>query len=69
MAGRQAQGTSNAAEFSVADGSLVTWTDTKSRLTQARFAADGKSLVATLITGPGKVKPWQPWPAMGQVQV
>ncbi|MCF7789987.1 MAG: hypothetical protein K9N47_27960 [Prosthecobacter sp.] len=69
MAGRQAQGTWNAALFSAADGSLVSSMDTKSRMTHARFAADGKSLMATVITGHGKVKPGQPWPAMGRVQV
>jgi hypothetical protein len=68
MAGRQAQGTWNAALFSAADGSLVSSMDTKSRMTRARFAADGKSLIATVITGPGKVKPGK-WEAMGRVQV
>jgi WD40 repeat protein len=68
MAGRQAQGTWNAAVFSAADGSLVTSMDTKSRLTRARFTADGKSLVTGVITSPGKVKPGQ-WAAMGRVQV
>ncbi|MFZ2277304.1 MAG: hypothetical protein WAW39_05865 [Prosthecobacter sp.] len=68
MAGRQAQGTWNAALFSAADGSLVSSMDTKSRMTRARFTADGKSMIATVITGPGKVKPGK-WEAMGRVQV
>jgi WD40 repeat protein len=68
MAGRQAQGTWNAAVFSAVDGSLVTSLDTKSRLSHARFAADGKTLITSVITSPGKVKPgkWQP---SGRVQV
>ena len=69
MAGRQAQGTWNAAVFSAADGSLVSSLDSKSRLTRSRFTADGKSLITSVITSPGKVKPGQPWAAMGRVQV
>ncbi|WP_395747031.1 WD40 repeat domain-containing protein [Prosthecobacter sp.] len=69
MGGRQAQGTWNVAVFSAADGSLVTSLDSKSRLTRARFTADGKGLVASVIVGPGKVKAGQPWAAMGRVQM
>ncbi len=68
MAGRQAQGTWNAALFNSKDGSLVSSMDTKSRLTQARFVTGGKSLITSVITSPGKVKPGQ-WQAMGRVQV
>jgi len=68
MAGRQAQGTWNAALFSAADGTLISSMDTKSRLTRARFTADGKGMVASVITGAGKVKPGH-WEPMGRVQL
>lgn len=67
MAGRQAQGTWNVAVFSAADGSLVSSLDSKSRLTNARFTTDGKGMVASVITGAGKVKPGH-WEPMGRVQ-
>src|SRR5262249_46912755 len=45
MAGRQAQGTWNAAIFSARDGSLVQSIDTKKRITHAFFTEDGQTLV------------------------
>ena len=68
MAGRQAQGTWNAALFSAADGALVASLDTKQRVTQARFTADGGRLVlAGALSQPGP-KGGQ-WPQWGRVQV
>lgn len=63
MAGRQAQGTWNAALFSTADGSLVHSMDTKKRITQARFTADGQSLIIAGATGqPRRTEGvWPPW--------
>ncbi|MDB6070544.1 MAG: repeat protein [Verrucomicrobiales bacterium] len=68
MAGRQAQGTWNAALFSAADGSLVHSIDTKKRITHARFTADGKSLILTGANGQPAPKAgvWGPW---GRLQV
>ena len=68
MAGRQAQGTWNAAVFSATDGSLVHSLDTKKRITHARFTADGKSLLISGATGQGPKKDGA-WPAWGRVQV
>jgi len=68
MAGRQAQGTWNAALFNANDGSLDTTLDTKNRITHARFVADGKTLVASCIAGGGKPKNGV-WSASGRVQV
>ena len=67
MAGRQAQGTWNAAVFSAADGALVHSMDTKKRITHARFTADGQSLIIAGATGqePRKLGLWPPW---GRVQ-
>lgn len=68
MAGRQAQGTWNAALFSAADGGLVHSIDTKKRITQARFAADGGTLVLAGANGQPQRKDgvWPPW---GRLQV
>jgi WD40 repeat protein len=68
MAGRQAQGTWNAALFSAADGSLVHSIDTKKRITHARFTADGKSLILAGANGQPAPKNgvWPPW---GRLQV
>lgn len=68
MAGRQAQGSWNAALFSAADGNLVHSIDSKKRITHARFTADGTSLVISGATGQGPKKGgvWEPW---GRVQV
>jgi WD40 repeat protein len=68
MAGRQAQGTWNLALFSAADGSLVTSLDTKQRITQARFTADGQRLVLGGAQSQPGPKDGQ-WPAWGRVQV
>jgi WD40 repeat protein len=68
MAGRQAQGTWNAALFKADDGSLDTTLDTKNRISHARFVADGKTLVISCVIGHGKVKPGE-WPASGRVQI
>lgn len=68
MAGRQAQGTWNAAIFSAADGALVHSVDTKNRITHARFTADGKKLVISAAQGQPQRKggKWEDW---GRVQV
>jgi WD40 repeat protein len=68
MAGRQAQGTWNIALFSAADGGLVHSVDSKKRTTQARFTADGQTLIVSgaMGQGPRKQGGWEPW---GRVQV
>ena len=68
MAGRQAQGTWNAALFSAADGQLVHSVDTKKRITQARFTAEGRHLVIAGAKGQPQPKAgvWPPW---GRLQV
>ena len=67
MAGRQAQGTWNAAIFSATDGSLVHSVDTKKRITHARFTADGNTLIIAGANGqpPRKQGEWAAW---GRVQ-
>ena len=67
MAGRQAQGTWNAALFSALDGSLVHSIDTKNRITQARFSLDGKSIVLAAAHSQPHRKNGQ-WPAWGKIQ-
>ena len=68
MAGRQAQGTWNAAVFAAADGDLVQSIDTKKRITHARFLADGALLAIAGAQGQGARKDgvWPPW---GKVQL
>lgn len=63
MAGRQAQGTWNAALFAAGDGNLVHSIDSKIRITHARFSADGNTLITSGATGQGQRKAgvWQPW--------
>ncbi len=63
MAGRQAQGTWNAALFSAADGVLVHSIDTKKRITQARFTGDGKTLFIAGANGQPSPRAgiWPPW--------
>ena len=56
MAGRQAQGTWNAAIFSIRDGKQLATLDTKSRVTQSHFSADGKTLILAAVHGQGYVK-------------
>ena len=68
MAGRQAQGTWNAALFSAMDGSLLHSIDTKKRITQARFTKDGQSLVISGAIGQPPRKEGK-WPSWGRVQV
>jgi WD40 repeat protein len=68
MAGRQAQGTWNAAIFSAADGNLVHSVDTKKRITHARFTADGKSVVIAGAIGQPPRKDGK-WPSWGRLQV
>ncbi len=67
MAGRQAQGTWNAAVFSASDGNLLTSLDTKKRITHACFSAGGNTLVVAGATGQGARKEGK-WPAWGRVQ-
>ena len=68
MAGRQAQGTWNAALFNAADGNLVHSEDTKKRITHARFTADGNRLVIAGAQGQPQRK-LGIWPAWGRIQV
>ena len=68
MAGRQAQGTWNAAVFSATDGNLVHSLDTKRRITHARFSADGASLIVSGADGQPPRKAGE-WPKWGRVQV
>jgi WD40 repeat protein len=68
MAGRQAQGTWNAALFSATDGGLVHSLDTKKRITHARFSADGGSLVLAGANGQGQPKDGV-WPKWGRLQM
>ena len=67
MAGRQAQGTWNAAIFSATDGSLAHSVDTKKRITQARFTTDGRTLVLCGANGQPARKDGL-WPAWGRLQ-
>lgn len=68
MAGRQAEGTWNAALFSAADGQLVHSLDTKKRVTQARFAVEGRWLVMWGAEGQPQRKDGL-WPDWGRIQV
>jgi hypothetical protein len=69
MAGRQAQGTWNAALFSTTDGKLLASLDTKSRVTRGLFSADGKTLfLAAAIGQPGRDKAGK-WPDYGRIHV
>ena len=68
MAGRQAQGTWNAAVFNAPDGSLVTSLDTKKRITHARFTLDGQTLILAGANGQPERKDGK-WPAWGRIQV
>lgn len=67
MAGRQAQGTWNAAIFSAASGELLHSVDTKKRITHAAFSADGRTLVVAGAESQPKPKGgvWADW---GRVQ-
>jgi WD40 repeat protein len=69
MAGRQAQGTWNAAVFSSQDGKLLASLDTKSRVTRGIFSADGKTLfLAAAVGQPSRDKSGQ-WPDYGRIHV
>jgi WD40 repeat protein len=68
MAGRQAQGTWNAALFGAKDGALICSIDAKDRLTQARFSADGRRLFMAGVMGQGQPKDGK-WPESGRVGV
>ena len=68
MAGRQAQGTWNAALFSAADGQLAHSVDTKKRITQARFADRGNVLILAGAKGQPARKDGK-WPDWGRVQI
>lgn len=68
MAGKQAQGTWNAAVFSGADGSLVQSIDTKKRITHARWTGDGEWLILAGANGQPQRKNGF-WPAWGRLQV
>lgn len=68
MAGRQAQGTWNMAVFAAEDGKLLHSLDTKKRITQARFTADGCCLfLAGAIGQPSRNEKGE-WPDYGRVQ-
>jgi WD domain, G-beta repeat len=67
MAGRQAQGTWNAALFAD-DGKLLASLDTKSRVTRAAFALDGQMLfLAAAISQPHRAN--GNWPDYGRIHV
>jgi hypothetical protein len=69
MAGRQAQGTWNAAIFSATDGKLLASLDTKSRVTRGLFSADGKMLFLSAAVGqPNRDKAGK-WPDYGRIHV
>jgi WD40 repeat protein len=69
MAGRQAQGTWNAALFSATDGKLLSSLDTKSRVTRSLFSPDGTTLFLAAATGqPARDKDGK-WPEYGRIHV
>jgi WD40 repeat protein len=68
MAGRQAQGTWNAALFSESEGKLIASIDAKSRLTRHHFSSDGKTLFLASVAGQPQRKDGQ-WPDYGHIQV
>lgn len=68
MAGRQAQGTWNAAVFSASDGNLMHSLDTKMRITKAHFSKDGGMLVLSAAQGQPGPKDGK-WPNWGKLQV
>ena len=69
MAGRQAQGTWNAALFSTTDGKLITSLDTKSRVTRSVFSADGKTLFLAAATGQPVRDKAGKWGGYGRIHV
>ena len=69
MAGKQAQGTWNAALFSTMDGKLIASLDTKSRVTRSVFSADGKTLFLAAAAGqPARDKDGK-WPPYGKIHI
>jgi WD40 repeat protein len=68
MAGRQAQGTWNAAAFAASDGNLAHSVDTKNRITQAIFTPDGEWLFIGGCDGqpPRRDGQWESW---GRMQI
>jgi len=68
MAGRQAQGSWNAAIFSAEDGKLLASLDTKSRITRSVFTADGTMLFLGAAVGQGARKDGK-WPDYGRIHV
>jgi len=69
MAGRQAQGTWNAAIFSAAEGGLLASLDTKSRVTRALFDVSGSTLFLAAAIGQPKRENDGSWPSYGRVHV
>jgi WD40 repeat protein len=67
MAGRQAQGTWTAALFAAADGKLLASLDTKSRVTRAAFAPDGRTLY--LAAAVGQARRAGIWTDSGRIHV
>jgi hypothetical protein len=65
MAGRQAQGTWNAAVFDAAEGRLVSSLDTKNRITRAAFLPDGTLWLAACNGQPGPKD--GRWPSFGRL--
>jgi len=68
MAGRQAQGTWNAALFGADDGKLLTSLDTKSRITRSLFTNDGTTLLLGAAVSQGARKDGK-WPDYGRIHV
>lgn len=68
MAGKQAQGTWNAALFDAKDGNLVHSIDTKKRITHARFSADGKTVIISGATSQPQRKDGK-WADWGRLQI
>jgi hypothetical protein len=66
MAGRQAQGTWNAALFA-ADGKLLASLDTRSRVTRAVFTPDGKTVY--LAAAVGQARRQTKWADSGRIHV
>jgi WD40 repeat protein len=67
MAGRQAQGTWNAALFAN-DGKLLASLDTKSRITRVAFGSAGQTLYLAAVTGQPHRKEGR-WPDYGRIHV
>lgn len=69
MAGRQAQGTWNAAVFSATDGKLMASVDTQSRVARGYFSSDGKTLyLAGAVGQPARDKAGK-WGDFGRIHV